>query len=64
MATKQLQSSNFQELLLQDDQGDTLLRFASAYIFRNIQLLMRNNKGGKCEYGMTMWGLLHVLRVV
>ena len=50
VATKQLRNADFQELLLQDDQGKTLLRFASAYGFRNIQSLMRKIKGGKCEY--------------
>jgi hypothetical protein len=50
MATKQLRNADFQELLLQDEEGNTLLRFASAYGFRNIQSLMRKIKGGKCEY--------------
>lgn len=50
LPTRALRNADFRELLLQDDQGNVLLRFASAYGFRNIQTLMRKIKQRKCEY--------------
>lgn len=39
-----------QEVCLHDDDGTVLLRFAAAYGFRNIQMLMRKLKTKRCEY--------------
>jgi hypothetical protein len=39
-----------QETTLTDDNGTVLLRFASAYGFRNIQSLVRQIRSGRCAY--------------
>ncbi|GAX82236.1 hypothetical protein CEUSTIGMA_g9664.t1 [Chlamydomonas eustigma] len=46
-----VRNADFQEVILQSPaDGSTLLRFALAYGFRNIQSLMRKIKIKKCEY--------------
>ncbi|KAJ7532221.1 hypothetical protein O6H91_14G078000 [Diphasiastrum complanatum] len=46
---KILRNADFREMTLELD-GKTMLRFACAYGFRNIQNLVRKIKAGKCEY--------------
>ncbi|KAG0169716.1 hypothetical protein DFQ30_003309 [Apophysomyces sp. BC1015] len=43
-------NADVREYLLQSDDGRTLLRFATAYGFRNIQNIVRKVKTGKCTY--------------
>lgn len=43
-------NADVKEYFLQDDQGRILLRFASAYGFRNIQNIVRKVKTGKSNY--------------
>ncbi|CAO3624879.1 unnamed protein product [Cunninghamella blakesleeana] len=43
-------NTDVKEYFLQDDQGRILLRFASAYGFRNIQNIVRKVKSGKSSY--------------
>ncbi|KAI8328371.1 iron hydrogenase [Chlamydoabsidia padenii] len=43
-------NADVKEYMLQSDDGRTLLRFASAYGFRNIQNIVRKIKTGKCNY--------------
>ncbi|MEW5315674.1 MAG: hypothetical protein WDW38_007085 [Sanguina aurantia] len=47
---KALRNPDMQEVCLLDDDGGVLLRFAAAYGFRNIQMLMRKLKTKRCEY--------------
>ena len=47
---KQGKNADVREYLLQSDDGRTLLRFATAYGFRNIQNIVRKIKSGKCSY--------------
>lgn len=50
LPTRMVRNADFQELVLDDGAGNVLLRFASAYGFRNIQTLMRKIKSRRCEY--------------
>ncbi|KAI8081275.1 iron hydrogenase, partial [Halteromyces radiatus] len=43
-------NADVKEYMLQDDDGRVLLRFATAYGFRNIQNIVRKIKTGKCTY--------------
>ncbi|CAO3599606.1 unnamed protein product [Absidia cylindrospora] len=43
-------NADVKEYMLQADDGRILLRFASAYGFRNIQNIVRKIKTGKCNY--------------
>lgn len=43
-------NADVKEYMLQSDDGRILLRFASAYGFRNIQNIVRKIKTGKCNY--------------
>ncbi|KAI8888453.1 iron hydrogenase [Backusella circina FSU 941] len=43
-------NADVREYFLQDHQGKTVLRFATAYGFRNIQNIVRKIKSGKCHY--------------
>ncbi|ORX58899.1 iron hydrogenase [Hesseltinella vesiculosa] len=43
-------NADFKEYFLHADDGRVLLRFASAYGFRNIQNIVRKVKSGKCSY--------------
>jgi hypothetical protein len=47
---KVLRNADIQELQLLGPEGQPLLRFATAYGFRNIQSLVRKIKMGRCEY--------------
>jgi hypothetical protein len=47
---KVLRNADMQELQLLGPEGQPLLRFATAYGFRNIQSLVRKIKMGRCEY--------------
>ncbi|KAF6264183.1 iron hydrogenase [Scenedesmus sp. NREL 46B-D3] len=47
---KVLRNADMQELQLLGPDGQVLLRFATAYGFRNIQTLVRKIKAGRCEY--------------
>lgn len=47
---KVLRNADFQELQLLAPDGQALLRFATAYGFRNIQTLVRKIKSGRSEY--------------
>lgn len=44
-----VRNADFKEVTLEVG-GRTVLRFATAYGFRNIQTLMRQMKRGRCEY--------------
>ena len=44
-----VRNADFREVSLEVG-GRTVLRFATAYGFRNIQALMRQMKRGRCEY--------------
>ncbi|XP_026523350.1 nuclear prelamin A recognition factor [Notechis scutatus] len=46
---KTLKNKDFQEVTLEKD-GETVLRFAAAYGFRNIQNMILKLKKGKCSY--------------
>ncbi|KAI8371716.1 iron hydrogenase, partial [Radiomyces spectabilis] len=43
-------NADVREYMLQGDDGRVLLRFATAYGFRNIQNIVRKIKTGKCQY--------------
>jgi iron only hydrogenase large subunit-like protein len=43
-------NADVREYFLQDQQGKIVLRFATAYGFRNIQNIVRKIKSGKCNY--------------
>eukprot|EP00210_Caulerpa_lentillifera_P006241 g5962.t1 len=47
---KALRNQNFQEVCLEDENGEVLLKFAYVYGFRNIQTLVRKIKTGRCDY--------------
>ncbi|KAK9831627.1 hypothetical protein WJX74_003237 [Apatococcus lobatus] len=49
LSMRRLRNDDFREVVLKA-QGRTLLRFAAAYGFRNIQTLVRKIKRGGCEY--------------
>lgn len=50
LSVKTLRNADFKEVVLLNDAGNILLRFACAYGFRNIQTLVRKIKTGRCEY--------------
>jgi iron only hydrogenase large subunit-like protein len=50
LPSKVLRNAHIQELQLLGPGGQPLLRFATAYGFRNIQSLVRKMKMGRCEY--------------
>ena len=43
-------NKDLKEVIIKDGQGKTVLKFAQAYGFRNIQNIMRKIKQGKCDY--------------
>lgn len=43
-------NADVREYALQDDNGQTLLKFATAFGFRNIQNIVRKVKSGRCPY--------------
>lgn len=49
LALSTVRNADFKEVTLEVD-GRTVLRFATAYGFRNIQTLMRQMKRGRCKY--------------